>query len=178
MYHQLFTNPVFRARRTAAAALSATLLVAAALPASHAQHSMMHSAGNDGGIVAETMPADDAVLATAPERIMLRFDDDVRLVKLTLRNPQRDMIDIGFRYDPRPDQQFMHPLPSLDSADYYIADWAVINDQERVVHGTFHFAFGPDAQPPSSIMEEMEEMRHIMAPDYRLQDPESELRIR
>lgn len=143
----------------------------------HAQH-MMHGGGDDSAIEVETMPHDDAVLSGSPEQIMLDFGEDVRLVKLTLRTPQsRELLDIGFRYSPAEDMMFTHRLPSLDEAPYYIADWAVVNGEERVIHGTFHFSFGPDARPPSEIMPEMEEMRHIMAPDYRLQDPEVEYRI-
>ncbi|MGM0631846.1 MAG: copper resistance protein CopC [Pseudomonadota bacterium] len=142
-----------------------------------AQH-MMHGADEAAGIEVDTTPHDDAVLPGSPEQIMLAFEEDVRLVKLTLRTPEnRELLDIGFRYDPAAGSMFTHALPTLDMAPYYIADWAVVNDEERVIHGRFHFSFGPDAQPPSEIMPEMEEMRHIMAPDYRLQDPEVEFRI-
>ena len=113
--------------------------------AGHAQH-MMHGGGDSSAIEVETMPHDDAVLPDSPEQIMLDFGEDVRLVKLTLRTPQsRELLDIGFRYNPAEDMMFTHRLPSLEEAPYYIP--------------------------------EMEEMRHIMAPDYRLQDPEVEYRI-
>lgn len=143
----------------------------------HAQH-MMHGAGGDSAIDVETLPHDDAVLPASPEQIMLDFGEQVRLVKLTLRTAEsRELLDIGFRYDPAAGMMFTHRLPALDEAPYYIADWAVVNEEERVIHGTFHFSFGPDARAPSEIMPVMEEMRHFMTPDYRLQDPEVEFRI-
>lgn len=158
------------------------LLLCCAFPllfsTAQAQHTPMHGGGHGGTMEAMTMPMDDAVLASAPEQLSLEFEEEVRLVKLTLRQPGNPLLDIGFRYDPSTGQQFTHRIPSLDPAEYYIAEWAVIDEQERVYHGRFHFSFGPDARPPSELIEEMEEMRHIMAPDYRLQDPESEFRIR
>jgi len=156
----------------------AALCLATHGPYVQAQH-RMHGGGGSGDISVETEPRDDAVLSGSPDRIVLHFDEEVRLVKLTLRTPEnRELLDIGFRYDPAAGTMFSHGLPALDEAPYYIADWAVVNDEERVIHGTFHFSFGPEARPPSEIMPEMEEMRHIMAPDYRLQDPEAEFRIR
>lgn len=146
--------------------------------AGHAQH-MMHGGGEGSDILVETMPRDDAVLARSPGQIMLDFDEEVRLVKLTLRTPQSsELLDIGFRYNPAGETMFTHRLPALEEAPYYIADWAVVDGEEQVIHGTFHFSFGPDAQAPSEIMPETEQMRHIMTPDYRLQDPEAEFRIR
>lgn len=158
--------------------LVAGVCLAALSSIGHAQH-MMHGSGGESIIDVETMPHDDAVLPESPARIMLDFEESVRLVKLTLRTAEsRELLDIGFRYDPATGTMFSHDLPMLAEAPYYIADWAVVNDDERVIHGTFHFSFGPDARPPSEIMPEMEAMRHIMAPDYRLQDPEVEFRIR
>lgn len=185
MYDSLF-SPLFfdhlRQPRAKMLTLMAILLgPMAVIPSTLAQHDMMHGAGgmsHSAGITAETEPMDDAVLTGAPQRLSLSFDETVRLVKLTLRTPAREMIDINFRYDPRPNEHFMHPLPELASADYYIADWAIINEHERLIHGSIRFSFGPDAQPPSAIMEEIEHMPHMMMPDYRVQDPEAEFIIR
>lgn len=170
-FHRLFST------KTLLCAL-AGLCLAAYGATSHAQQHMMHGAGDGNTIDVATMPHDDAVLPEPPEQIMLDFGEEVRLVKLTLRTAEnRELLDIGFRYDPAAGMMFTHRLPALDEAPYYIADWAVVNEEERVIRGTIHFSFGPDARPPSEIMPEMEEMRHIMAPDYRLQDPEVEFRI-
>lgn len=97
----------------------------------------------------KTTPADDAVLNAAPEQISLLFPNPVRLVKLTLRNQQRDWVDIEFRYNPRPIANYSWELPELIAADYYIADWAILSENDRLVRGSFSFAFGPNAQAPS-----------------------------
>ena len=101
----------------------------------------------------ETTPANDAVLTIAPDELLLSFPERVRLVKLTLHNEVRDWVDINFRYDPSIVENVAWSLPSLQSATYYTADWAILAANERLVKGTFSFAFGPDAEPPSITKE-------------------------
>ncbi|MDD9890947.1 MAG: copper resistance protein CopC [Gammaproteobacteria bacterium] len=97
----------------------------------------------------ETTPDDDAVLAAAPELLNLQFPDAVRLVKLTLRNEQRDWVDISFRYSPFARDFYEWDLPRLEPAVYYTADWAILAANDRLVRGSFSFSFGPDAERPS-----------------------------
>lgn len=114
--------------------------------------SPMYRAGTGSNIIVQqtqTLPADDAVLSDAPEQINLQFPVPVRLVKLTLRNQQRDWVDIEFRYNPRPAANYTWLLPQLAVADYYIADWAILGDNDQLIRGSFSFAFGPDAKSPS-----------------------------
>ena len=74
----------------------------------------------------ETSPLDDAVLNAAPRELTLAFPQLVRLVKLTLRNEQRDWVDISFRYSPLMNDSYRWNLPNLQSAIYYTADWAIL----------------------------------------------------
>ena len=97
----------------------------------------------------ETSPADDSVLSFAPEQLRLEFPYGVRLVKLTLRNEQRDWVDISFRYDPKRQEKFDWDIPQLNAATYYTADWAILAENERLIRGSFSFSFGPDAEAPS-----------------------------
>lgn len=105
------------------------------------------------GLKTETSPLDDEVLDVAPGQLGLSFPQQVRLVKLTLRNEQRDWVDISFRYDPVAVANFVWQLPELQNATYYTADWAVLAADERLVRGTFSFSFGPGAEPPSASKE-------------------------
>jgi methionine-rich copper-binding protein CopC len=115
----------------------------------------------------ETSPLDDAVLAVAPEQISLNFPMPVRLVKLVLRNQARDWVDIKFRYNPRPNDQYALLLPQLPEADYYTADWAILGESDELIRGSFSFAFGADKEPPSI---QMEAERLLM--ELRYGDPE------
>jgi methionine-rich copper-binding protein CopC len=96
-----------------------------------------------------TAPGNDEVLGSAPAEISIQFPRAVRLVKLTLRNESRDWVDIQFRYNPRPGQRYILPLPQLGSAKYYTADWAILGVNDQLIRGSFSFAFGPEARAPS-----------------------------
>lgn len=153
------------------------LLLLALLPGgllvsgANAQHAMHSMGGGDSELIQETMPGDDAVMATQPDMLMLHFGPMVRLVKLAVRTSESDLLDIGFRYNPRAGHEFTQPLPELQAADYYTVEWAVLDNQESLVKGNFHFSVGPNARPPSYYLNQMEQMPHIMAPDYRLLGP-------
>lgn len=112
------------------------------------------------GIVSktETRPADDAVLSSAPGQINIKFPSAVRLVKLTLRNEERDWVDISFRYSPLVKQSYVWDLPALVPAVYYTADWAILSDSDRLVRGSFSFSFGSGAKPPSVARAAEEEL--------------------
>lgn len=145
-----------------------TLLCLAA-PA-QAQHAM-HNMGIGSDVALETMPPNDAVLAAQPEMLMLHFGPMVRLVKLAVKTPDGSMVNIGFRYRPAAGHEFMQALPALPSEDYYTVEWAILDQNDTLVKGNFYFAFGADTRAPSYYLDQMEQMRHIMAPDYRLLDP-------
>tara|TARA_B100000315_G_scaffold88969_1_gene81750 strand:+ start:2836 stop:3426 length:591 start_codon:yes stop_codon:yes gene_type:complete len=140
-----------------------------------AQHSLHSQAADSTGIAAktETSPLDDSVLDVAPEQFKLLFPSQVRLVKLTLRNEQRDWVDISFRYNPSMAANFVWELPDLQDATYYTTDWAVLTANEQLVKGSFSFAFGPGAEPPS-VIREAEALRlqtRYGDPDVRYVDP-------
>ncbi|MCY4183412.1 MAG: copper resistance protein CopC, partial [Gammaproteobacteria bacterium] len=142
---------------------------------------------DENGLAAQaaTSPADDAVLALAPEELSLLFPASVRLVKLTLRDEKRGWIDINFRYNPSPRRDYVWQLPELPEAVYYTAEWAILSARERLIRGSFSFAFGPNAQAPSIIREAEElflrqragtdpDIRYVAPPPTRIiinQDP-------
>lgn len=137
------------------AAISLTATLASAQPDGLA-HYQQTSLGE--AITAQTLtePGDDAVLAQAPANLRLQFPHRVRLVKLTLHSAAHDWVDIDFRYDPRPDSRFSWRLPGLAQAEFYTADWAILGDDDQLIRGSFSFAFGPDAEPPSVAREARE----------------------
>jgi methionine-rich copper-binding protein CopC len=110
------------------------------------------------GIVAKTQttPLDDSVFDSSPERLALSFPEKVHLVKLILRDQAHDWVDISFRYSPRLASDFEWSLPSLQTADYYTAEWAILDEQDRLIRGSFSFSFGEMARMPSLIKAEQE----------------------
>jgi copper resistance protein C len=162
-------------------ALTTSLLVAgffvAGEPASGQQPGHAHSlfAADTTGISkeTETTPLDNSVMDLAPGKLALNFPRNVRLVKLTLRNNQRDWVDINFRYNPRARNSFSLELPALSAATYYTADWAILSANEQLVRGSFSFSFGPEAVPPSETRdaEELVLMMRNGGPDTQFVTP-------
>ncbi|MBL4891141.1 MAG: copper resistance protein CopC [Rhizobiaceae bacterium] len=131
------------------------------------QH-VMPGMSEGGGLQLSTVPADDEVVAKAPQSIMLNFESEVRLVKLALKETKQGEILIDFRYNPAVGMQYMQLLPSLAAADYYKVEWAALDASGKLVKGSFYFSFGDDAKPPSEYLNEMDHEMMIMSPDYRL----------
>ncbi len=102
-----------------------------------------------------TFPQDDAVLRDPPQMIAMSFRVDVQLLKLTLWTDKGEWINIGFIYVPdKYDDNYVTQLPeSLPESEYYVAEWSVVDDSQRFLQGEFRFSFGPDALPPSEIIE-------------------------
>ena len=138
----------------AGTALACVAVLRLAGSASLAQPGVVQQVDNDvAAIIAESDPRDDQVLPVAPKQIDLQFPRQVRLVKLALYNEMRDWVDIGFRYNPRPESHFVWPVPLLEPAAYYTAHWAILGDNQMLQRGTFSFSFGPGAERPSDIRE-------------------------
>jgi methionine-rich copper-binding protein CopC len=144
------------------------LLLLLLSPLASAQHVMTINSNSD--VVTETTPADDMVLAAAPADLMMRFSTYVRLVKLVLKAPGNKPVDIGFRYNPDASRVFFWDLPALPAADYYTVEWAAIDPANFVARGSFSFAFGPTAKPPSELIPQEEELAPVIVPDFRLID--------
>ncbi|MDP1931395.1 MAG: copper resistance protein CopC [Gammaproteobacteria bacterium] len=158
-------------RTTPLSILLATALIWMALaPASsHAQH-VMGPMGSNSEVEVESVPADDEILPSPPADLLIRFSTYVRLVKLTLKAPDGDPVDIGFRYQGEVSRVFLWNLPELPAADYYTVEWAAIDPSNLVARGSFNFAFGPGARRPSELIPEEEILAPVIVPDFRLID--------
>ena len=133
-----------------------------------AQHIMTINSNSD--VELESSPVDDEVFESSPKELMLRFSTYVKLVKLTMKNPEEKFVNIGFRYDPAASRVFFLDLPEIPPALYYTVEWTAIDPSNLVARGSFSFSFGPDAAPPSTLIPEEEELAPVIVPDYRLID--------
>lgn len=142
-------------------------LLAMFSPLALAQHEM-HDMAETADTRLQSMPANDEVLAAAPESLMLHFESEIRLVKLALKGSGQGFANINFRYNPRPGVHFTQSLPKLEEANYYTVEWAAFDSEENLMRGMFRFSFGDEARPPSEYMQEMEHSVNPISPDYRL----------
>jgi len=152
-------------------------MLASGIEPAHAQHQghggpQFGVSAEEAGIIAETRPLDDAVLMTAPGQVALTFPQAVNLVKLVVYTDSREWVDIDFRYNPATATGFTWPIPELAEASYYSVNWAILDQQERLVKGSFHFSFGPGAEPPSVVMaREMMELNQQSMPGIEQMRP-------
>lgn len=133
-----------------------------------AQHVMTINSNSD--VELESSPVDDEMFESAPKELMLRFSTYVRLVKLTMKDPEEKFVNIGFFYNPDVSRVFFLDLPELPVAKYYTVEWTAIDPTNLVARGSFSFSFGPDAAPASTLIPEEEELIPVIVPDYRLID--------
>lgn len=115
-----------------------------------AQHS--HGRRNTVDFEHETVPAHDQVLKLAPEHLIIRFSEYVRLAKLTLKVEDRETINIDFQFSLVANRVFTQELPELAKADYYTAEWAALNSDNILIYGYFCFSFGPGAIIPTTVI--------------------------
>lgn len=127
-----------------------TILIFFLSQCAYAQHS--HGRRNTVDIEHETVPAHDQVLEVAPDYLIIRFNEYLRLIKLTLKAEDRQMIDVGFQFTNSASRVFIQDIPELAKADYYTAEWAALNNKNVMVYGFFCFSFGPDAKVPTTII--------------------------
>lgn len=133
-----------------------------------AQHVMTINSNSD--VELESSPVDDEVFESAPKELMLRFSTYVRLVKLTMKDPEEKLVNIGFLYNPDVSRVFFLDLPEIPVTKYYTVEWTAIDPSNLVARGSFSFSFGPDAAPASTLIPVEEELLPVIVPDYRLID--------
>jgi methionine-rich copper-binding protein CopC len=83
-------------------------------------------------------PADNSVLASPPQQIMLNFSEPTRLTALTL---QKEGDEEPNRIEPLPSQSsdaLRVPVPRL-APGKYVVKWRVIGDDNHVMSGSLHF---------------------------------------
>jgi copper transport protein len=96
-------------------------------------------------------PGDRAVLAQAPKRVVLRFDDTVRALPGTkaIRNGGRSVL-AGKPHIER-SRRLVIPLRKLGDGDYSVR-WRVLSDDGHTLEGVLAFAVGAGRAPPKAAL--------------------------
>jgi copper transport protein len=109
-------------------------LIVMTLAAGAAQTALAHAE------LAETVPADRAVVAAAPEDLQLRFSEPVRLTALAIQKDGAAKQSLG----PLPLEttgQFTVALPGVDEG-HYVVSWRALSEDTHVMSGEFMFVVG------------------------------------
>lgn len=68
----------------------------------------------------KSIPANNAMLMSAPEELTLTFSKEVRLIKVSLKNKQGKKVTFGFKPSKEASNEFSWKLPKLASANYIV----------------------------------------------------------
>lgn len=102
--------------------------------------------------LSSSMPADKAVLSSAPQQVMLHFSEPVRLTSLSLGKASGGKQDLG----PLPAESnanFSVAAPELTAGDYVVA-WRALSKDSHVMTGEFAFKVDPSAPPTQQRSQE------------------------
>lgn len=99
-----------------------------------AQATMAHTA------LAESTPADGAMLMQAPENLHLTFTEEVRLMKIEVTLGEQQ-IELDFKPSSETGKQFEVNLPALQHGNYQV-QWTVMGADSHVVEGKLGFMVG------------------------------------
>jgi hypothetical protein len=94
-------------------------------------------------IVLESVPANDAVLAHAPQRVTLRFNSKIekQLARVTLSEGRGSAQPVSIASDGREPDRLEIPLPPL-SPGRYVIRYKVLSADGHVTEGALRFAVG------------------------------------
>jgi copper transport protein len=128
------------ARRTRILTAVAALVTAAAAAPTAQAHARL--VGTD--------PGDGAVLAQAPTRVTLVFDDGVDVLRGTtvVANDGKRRVSEQPRANNR---TIMIPLRKLSDGDYTVR-WRALSDDGHAIEGVFAFGVGAGRTPPSPVL--------------------------
>ncbi|WP_157230774.1 copper resistance CopC family protein [Kiloniella laminariae] len=87
-------------------------------------------------------PADQAILAAAPEQITLTFPSPVRITSMKLETPAGELIPLGGEQNNEPTSIISAPLPHLEAGTYQI-DWRGLASDGHPTKGSFSFSIKP-----------------------------------
>ncbi len=110
---------------------------------------VMHSAAFAHSAMSSSVPENGQTVAT-PEMLMLHFNGNVRLVRLTVTG-DNGVVETGFVPDAAANMMFHVAMPPLVAGAYRV-NWTVIGEDGHSVSEDFRFTVDPNA--PAAVMSE------------------------
>jgi len=89
-----------------------------------------------------SLPGNQAVVSS-PEKLELTFNEDVRMLRLTVVHGPSHNIEFGFQPSTAAAKTFSYPLPALMNGEHTVS-WTVIGSDGHTVSGTYNFSVSPD----------------------------------
>lgn len=130
----------------------ATLIGASVLHSSFAWAHAALSASN---------PGDGAVVNESPETLELHYNEDVRLLKVSMTDTAGAEVDVGFSASGAESAHFSLLLPSLEQGEY-IVHWTILGEDTHRVEDMFSFTVDAEAMatPGATVDEQAGHSEH------------------
>lgn len=97
-------------------------------------------------VLLESVPGDAAELNESPPEVVLRFNEDVRLLRLEIKDADGNAVDSGFSAAAEASSSFAVSLPALADGAYSV-EWTIISADGHRVAGEFGFRLDTAAVP-------------------------------
>ena len=110
---------------------------------------IMHSTAFAHSAMSSSVPANGQTVSS-PEMLMLHFNGNVRLVRLTVTGDS-GVVDVGFVPDAAASMMFHVAMPPMVAGAYRV-NWTVIGEDGHSVSEDFRFTVDPNA--PAAVMTE------------------------
>lgn len=91
-------------------------------------------------VLSSSVPAQDTLVATSPDALVLTFSTEVRITALTLTDAASVSYDLG-ALPTSVQQEFSIPVPTLASG-FYTVTWRAVGADTHVVSGEINFSVG------------------------------------
>lgn len=90
--------------------------------------------------LSESTPPNGAMLSQAPDKLQLKYTENVRLLRAKLMRGEEE-VEINFHASAAQSKEFAIPLPTLEHGHYTVS-WAVMGEDSHTVEGSFGFMLG------------------------------------
>ncbi|MFQ3208333.1 MAG: methionine-rich copper-binding protein CopC [Glaciecola sp.] len=104
-------------------------------------------------------PADDAMLMKSPEEVEVRFEDEVRLVSLSVVNSKDEPVEINFAPSMEASKTFTYDLPMLTPSTYNVS-WTIMGEDGHKMKGDFSFMVHATEKMKGMKGEKMDHSQH------------------
>ena len=102
--------------------------------------------------IKSTYPANKAVLEEPPEALTLSFKADVRLMKVTLLDTDKDVVKTNFKPTSEASKAFSVDLPEL-TVGKYKANWVIMGKDGHKMKGSFVFTVDNLSTSKAAVVE-------------------------
>lgn len=95
--------------------------------------------------IKSTQPADNQIVSLAPKKLVLNFNQAVRLIKIKVSDHKGKEVSLTYKANSTASDVFQIPLPQLAPSEYLVS-WTIMGADSHIIKGKFSFTYKPDTK--------------------------------